>query len=97
MKTTEYKSILEKGVWVLRNLCRANPPPNYELVREAIPFLSNVILEGDNQEILEDALGILVDFSDGGERSIQDLIDLGWLIKKLVSLLKYIIPKILIL
>ena len=96
MKTPEYKFILETGVWVLKILCECNPPPNYELVKEAIPFLAKVVIEEENQEILADAISILANLSDdqrcggNGAISIQYLIDSGGLIGKLLSLLKYI-------
>ena len=96
MRTTEYKVILERGICALKGLCRCYPPPNYELVKEAIPFLAKVVIEEENQEILADAISILANLSDdqqcggNGEISIQYLIDSGGLIGKLLSLLKYI-------
>jgi len=40
---TQDKKIIKHGSWALSNLCRGLPPPEFELVKEAILPLSKVL------------------------------------------------------
>jgi len=87
----ENKSVLQSGVWLLGNLCDSEPPPDYELIKEAIPFIAKVVIDETDLEILEAALHTLTILTDNDgikEKVIQYLIHSGCL-PKLVSFLKY--------
>ena len=60
MSTTEYKFILETGIWALKSVFKDEPLPNYELVWEAIPLLAKLVSEEDNEEIFLNTLWILI-------------------------------------
>lgn len=36
--------IVKNGVWAFSNLCRGNPLPNFELIKEGLPLLILVLV-----------------------------------------------------
>lgn len=53
--------IVEHGLWALSNLCRGDPMPRFEFIKEALPVLSSKIVEGwiTEKETLSDCLWAL--------------------------------------
>nr|CAH7758109.1 unnamed protein product [Callosobruchus chinensis] len=79
-------SLLRNAVWTVSNLCRnKNPPPNFELVRPALPTLAKLINYSD-LDVLGDTCWALSYLTDGSNDKIQEVIDTG-LVPRLVGLL----------
>ena len=79
-------SLQRNASWALSNLCRGRPSPQYQKVRRAIPSLTKVVIECNNDEIITDCCWALSYLSDGSKERIQDFIDQN-LLKKMISLL----------
>lgn len=41
----------ENSIWLITNLCRGTPPPQYELVDSAIPVLCNALKKQSFKEL----------------------------------------------
>lgn len=37
------KETIKHGIWTLSNLCRGRPLPRFDLVKDSIPILANVL------------------------------------------------------
>lgn len=55
LKNTTNRHTIKHGTWALSNLCRGRPFPKFDLVKNAIPPLAQVIKEEEDPEILTDA------------------------------------------
>ncbi len=55
--------LLERGTWVLANLCECSPGPAYEKVTDAIPFLCTTIKEEINLDVCKNILKALEYFA----------------------------------
>jgi len=44
INTAKSFNVIKNGAWVLSNLCRGKPAPNFEKVRHCIPCLSNFLM-----------------------------------------------------
>lgn len=78
-------SMLRNATWTLSNFCRGKPQPDFELVRTALPTLSQLIFSPD-EEVLTDACWALSYLSDGPNEKIQAVIEAG-VCRRLVELL----------
>merc|ERR1712151_215229 len=78
-------SMLRNATWTLSNFCRGKPQPDFELVRPALPTLSQLIFSPD-EEVLTDACWALSYLSDGPNEKIQAVIESG-VARRLVELL----------
>lgn len=46
LNETKSVAMLKQGVWTLSVLCRGTPRPKYQLIKEAIPVLANLVKSG---------------------------------------------------
>ncbi|OXU24857.1 hypothetical protein TSAR_016412 [Trichomalopsis sarcophagae] len=79
-------SFVRNIVWTVSNLCRnKNPPPPFEIVKDALPLL-NRLLSYPDKDVLGDACWALSYLTDGTNEKIQTVLDSG-VVPKLVELL----------
>lgn len=78
-------SMLRNATWTLSNFCRGKPQPDFEMVKPALPTLSQLVFSAD-EEVLTDACWALSYLSDGPNEKIQAVIESG-VIRRLVELL----------
>lgn len=79
-------NIVKHGAWALSNLCRGNPLPKYDNVKEAIPLLCHLIAIEfiTDKEIIADCCWAISYNSDAKKGKIDVLINSG-IIPKIVS------------
>jgi HEAT repeat protein len=92
LQTQSKLSMLRNGTWTLSNLCRGKPQPPFELVRPALPCLSQLLYNPDS-EVLTDACWALSYLSDGSNDKIQAVIESG-VSRRLVELLHHPLPSV---
>ena len=80
-------STLRHGTWALSNLCRGNPAPDFEMVKPALPKLSQ-LLSCQDAEVLADACWSLFYLSKGSSENTQAILETG-VCKGLVELLTH--------
>ena len=78
-------STIRNATWTLSNLCRGKPPPNFELVKPALPLLARLLFSQD-METVTDACWALSYLSDGPNDRIQAVLNAG-VAPRLVELL----------
>ncbi len=86
LATTKKLSILKNGCWVLSNLIRGKPQPEFAKLKDAIPVLCKIIKEYDDKELLADCCWALSNLGEGGGKKIQFLVEQG-ILPRLVQLL----------
>jgi len=84
--------MLRNATWTLSNFCRGKPQPQFQIVREALPTLAQLIYSPD-EEVLTDACWALSYLSDGPNEKIQAVIEAG-VCKRLIELLMHTSPTI---
>ncbi|CAJ1935158.1 unnamed protein product [Cylindrotheca closterium] len=85
-------SMLRNAIWALSNFCRGKPQPDFEIVRPALPILSQLMFSGD-EEVLTDTCWALAYLSGGPNDKIQAVIDAG-VVRRLVELLLHPSPSV---
>lgn len=85
-------STIRNTTWTLSNLCRGKPPPNFEVVRPALPLLSRLLFSND-METVTDACWALSYLSDGPNERIDAVISSG-VAPRLVELLSSNTPSV---
>lgn len=78
-------SMLRNATWTLSNFCRGKPQPDFNLVRNSLPTLGQLIFSPD-EEVLTDSCWALSYLSDGPNEKIQAVIEAG-VCRRLVELL----------
>lgn len=87
-------SMRRNATWTLSNFCRGKPPPNFTITRQALPTLSRLIHDND-EEVLTDACWALSYLSDGDNDRIDKVIEAG-VCRRLVELLLHNSPAVLV-
>merc|ERR1719253_1189590 len=78
-------SMLRNATWTLSNFCRGKPQPDFNIVKQSLPTLGQLIYSPD-EEVLTDACWALSYLSDGVNEKIQAVIEAG-VCRRLVELL----------
>ena len=86
METDGTHSILRQASWLLSNLCRGRPAPEFQWIAPIVPALKRVMDISKNEEILKDVCWALAYISDQGEAKIQFLFEQG-IYRNLVEIL----------
>ena len=68
-------SLIRNASWALSNFCRGRPPPDFSMVKRAIPSLAKVLVENDNEDILVDVCWAMSYLSDGGDDRIPEILN----------------------
>lgn len=87
LKENSKVSMLRNATWTLSNFCRGKPPPNFNLVKQALPSLATLVFMSD-REVLTDACWALSYMSDGTNDKIQAVID-AKVVPRCVELLQH--------
>eukprot|EP00658_Telonema_sp_P-2_P023453 TRINITY_DN193_c0_g1_i2.p1 TRINITY_DN193_c0_g1~~TRINITY_DN193_c0_g1_i2.p1 ORF type:complete len:554 (-),score=164.60 TRINITY_DN193_c0_g1_i2:287-1948(-) len=87
MSDNQRLSMLRNATWTLSNFCRGKPQPTFESVSPALPTLSHMIYNAD-EEVLTDAAWALSYLSDGPNDRIQKVVECG-VCRRLVELLNH--------
>jgi importin subunit alpha-6/7 len=85
-------STIRNATWTLSNLCRGKPPPQFEVVRPALPLLARLLFSND-METVTDACWALSYLSDGPNDRIQAVLNAG-VAPRLVELLGSSTPSV---
>lgn len=70
-------SILRNCIWTLSNLCRGKPQPDIVQISPALPVLSQILRECNDDEAIVDAAWAISYLSDGDDSRIQSILDLS--------------------
>lgn len=81
------------AIWAISNLCRSEPLPLYEIIKDAMPILAESVKNQKNQKILIDCLWALSHLSEGSEEKVDDLITTG-VVPIIMQLLSHRLSKI---
>ncbi len=92
LRCTTKTSMLRNGTWTLSNLARGKPAPKFEMVREAIPALAQLIRSADD-EVLTDSCWALSYLSDGAAEKTEAVVRAN-VVPQLVQLLTHANPSI---
>merc|ERR1712151_1265449 len=85
-------SMLRNATWTLSNFCRGKPQPDFNIVKQSLPTLGQLIYSPD-EEVLTDACWALSYLSDGVNEKIQAVIEAG-VCRHLVELLLHPSPAV---
>lgn len=85
-------SMLRNATWTLSNFCRGKPQPDFNIVKQSLPTLGQLIFSPD-EEVLTDACWALSYLSDGVNEKIQAVIEAG-VCRRLVELLVHPSPAV---
>merc|ERR1719296_173275 len=85
-------SMLRNATWTLSNFCRGKPQPDFNIVKQSLPTLGQLIYSPD-EEGLTDACWALSYLSDGVNEKIQAVIEAG-VCRRLVELLLHPSPAV---
>merc|ERR1719491_1889955 len=85
-------SMLRNATWTLSNFCRGKPQPDFNIVKQSLPTLGQLIYSPD-EEVLTDACWALSYLSDGVNEKIQAVIEAG-VCRRLVELLLHPSPAV---
>ncbi len=85
-KNMHETNLIKHGAWALSNLCRGNPLPKYENIKDAIPLLCSLIAKDFivDKEIIADCCWAISYNSDAKKGKIEILINAG-IIPKIVN------------
>jgi hypothetical protein len=90
----ENTALLRNVTWTLSNLCRGKPEPDFELLKDAVDVLGQLIKDCEDEETVIDALWALSYISDGEEDRIEAVMNAN-VVPQLINNLEH--PKLQIL
>ena len=88
LQNSQKHTMIKNASWAISNLCRGKPGPIYEMVKDAMPVLAEVVKLQHDAEILSDSLWALSHLSEGSEEKIDYLIDTG-VVPRVIQLLNH--------
>ncbi|RYG67253.1 hypothetical protein EON64_07840, partial [archaeon] len=79
-------SLLRNCTWTLSNFCRGKPQSSLDKVGAALPALAHLIMNQPDPDTIADAAWALSYISDGDDKRIQAVVDLG-VVPRLVEMM----------
>jgi importin subunit alpha-6/7 len=80
--------LVRNAAWLLSNLCRGRSPPNWSLIKKAVPQLA-FLLSSNDEQIALDACWAISYLSDGDSHHVQAVVEAG-VTPRLLQLMKNI-------
>lgn len=74
IRSSQQRKVVRNAVWCVSNLCRGKPRPDFAVVRECIPIVSQCALS-DDEEAATDALWALSYLTDGDNFRISAVLE----------------------
>lgn len=88
LQATTKHTMIKNASWAISNLCRGKPGPLYEMVKDSMPVLAEVVKNQHDGEILSDSLWALSHLSEGSEEKVDALIATG-VVPRVIQLLNH--------
>ena len=65
------ETIFSNGIWMISNLCRGIPPPNFEKVKIVLDLLTMVLGSSESTPLISDAAWALSYLSNGTKEQVE--------------------------